>query len=467
MFHFDRVRRTVLLPLALTAATALTGCDVFDDDDDPVIIPPDPVIVVGEFKLQVLHASPDAPAVNVLVNGAETLANVDFKAGSGALTLDEGDYEIQVDGIVPGGTATVIGPVTLSFAADTLYTVVAVNDVANIEPLVLEQPDTAVPAGSARARVIHAAPAAPEVDVYVTAPGADLSAEMPLGTFSFRGDLGPAEVPAGDYQIRVTVAGDPTAVVFDSGTITLADGANLTLAAVANTGTGSAPISLALLDGAGAAEILDTATPADLRVVHASADAPAVDVVVNDDFMNPLVSNLAFTQSSDFASVPPDTYNVKVTAAGNMGAIVIDADVTLEASETYSVLAVGDLATIEPLILSEDPRPVATAAKVRIVHGSPSAGDVDIFVTAPGADITTGTPAFTGVAFKASTGFVELAAGDYDVTVVPTGTTTAAIGPATITIVDGGVYTAVARDAEGGGTPLGLILLDDFVSTAE
>jgi hypothetical protein len=27
---------------------------------------------------------------------------------------------------------------------------------------------------------------------------------------------------------------------------------------------------------------------------------------------------------------------------------------------------------------------------------------------------------------------------------------------------DGGVYTAAARDATGGGAPFGLILLDDF-----
>ena len=48
-------------------------------------------------------------------------------------------------------------------------------------------------------------------------------------------------------------------------------------------------------------------------------------------------------------------------------------------------------------------------------------------------------------------------------TVTPTGTTTAAIA-ATIDIANGGVYTAIARDAEGGGTPLGLILLDDFTA---
>ncbi|MEO1576065.1 MAG: DUF4397 domain-containing protein, partial [Pseudomonadota bacterium] len=378
MFHLDRVRRNALLPLALIATAGLTGCDVFDDDDDPVITP-QPVPVVGEFKLQVLHASPDAPAVNVLVNGAETLAGVDFKVGSGALTLDEGDYDIQVDGITPGGPVTVIGPATLSFTADTLYSVIAIGDVAGIAPLIIEQPDTAVPAGSARARVVHGAPDAPEVDVYVTAPGADLTMETPLGTFEFGGDLGPAEVPAGDYQIRVTAAGDASAVVYDSGTVALTDGANLTIVAVENTGTGTAPISLVLLDGTASAELLDAATPADLRVVHVSADAPDVDVVVNDDFANPLVPDLPFPESSGFVSVPPDTYNVKVTPFDNMGVIVIDADVTLEANTIYSVLAVGDLANIAPLILTEDPRPVATAAKVRIVHGSPTAGPVDIF----------------------------------------------------------------------------------------
>ncbi len=124
--------------------------------------------------------------------------------------------------------------------------------------------------------------------------------------------------------------------------------------------------------------------------------------------------------------------------------------------------AVDLLANIQPLVLVDDNRRIATEARVRIVHASPSAGNVDIYVTAPGDGIDAIDPAFADVPFLAETGYVSLAAGSYDVTVTPTGTKTAAIGPATIAVDAGGIYTAAARDEIGSGTPLGLILLDDF-----
>ena len=439
-----------LLPAALLLF--LAACN--DSNNNP---PP----ATPTSRVQVLHASPDAPAVNVSI-GSTTISNVDYKSGSAALVVNAGSAAVKVDGIVPGGTATVIGPVDVNFMEKTLYSILAIGDVATIHPLILEQPDTAVASGSVRLRVVHAAPMAPRVDVYLTAPGADLSGAAPVGTFSFGENLGPVEVPAGSYQIRVTAAGNATAVVFDSGTVDLASTRSLLIAAVQNTATGAAPISLVVQDVNGATQILDVATPAALRVVHASPDAPAVDVVVNDNFASPLVSDLSFPEFTPFVNVAPATYNVKVTDSATQTVVAIDASVSPKAGISYTVLAVGNLAAIEPLIVADDPRRVATQAKVRIIHASPAAQNVDIYVTAPGANIGNVAPTLANVPFKANTGFLALAAGSYDVTVTATGTKIAAIGPATIAVVAGGVYTAIARDAPGGGAPLGLILMDDF-----
>ena len=272
-----------------------------------------------------------------------------------------------------------------------------------------------------------------------------LSGAAPVGSFSFGENLRPVEVPAGSYQVRVTAAGNAAAVVFDSGTIDLASARSLLIAAVQNTTTGSAPISLVVQDVNGATQILDAGTPAALRVVHASPDAPAVDVVVNDNFASPLVSHLSFPQFTPFVNVAPATYNVKVTDSATQKLVPIDASVSPKAGISYSVLAVDKLAALEPLIVSDDPRRVATQAKVRIIHASPAAQNVDIYVTAPGANIGNVAPTLANVPFKANTGFLAPAAGSYDVTVTA-----------------GGVCTAIARDAPGGGAPLGLILMDDF-----
>ena len=447
--------------LALSALT-LAACDS-DNSTSPIVeVPATPTLSV-----QVLHASPDAPKVNVLVNGAAVLEGVDYREGSGRLELDEGTYSVAVEGILPGGNATVIGPVDLPLAGDSIYSIVAVGDVTTIEPVIVQQPRTPVSAGSARLTVLHATAAAPAVDVYVTAPGGSLSGIAPVGSFEFKGTIGPAEVAAGDYQIRVTPAGDASTIVFDSGTVSLTDGADLFLAAVPNT-VGAAtlarpasPISLAVLTGTGATGIFDVGTPSWVRVFHKSPDAPAVDVIVNDNADLPLVEDLAFTQFAGFVPVAADDYNVKVTAANNIGAVVIDANLSLAVGEAYDVLAVGPLAAIEPLVLNDDPRVVNTYAKVRIVHASPTAQDVDIYVTAPGTDIGTVEPARAVIPFKANTGYLELAPGSYDVTVTPTGSKTAAIGPATLSFEAGDVLTVVARDEAGGGTPLNVVITND------
>ncbi len=444
----------------LLSISLLSGCFLWDDDDDDMETP--------MATVQVIHASPDAPAVNVLAGGATLLEAFDYGDASGQVEVDAGTLNVDVQALLPdGSTPSVIGPVDLDLTENTDNLVIAINTVDMIEPFIISRDDVTVADNRTRVRIAHLAPQAPEVDIYVTAPGTDVSSTDPLATAAFKDETGEVEVDAGDYQIQITPAGDNT-VVFDSGTVALPGGADLAILALENTLTGSSPVQLLVAGEADSFFIRDAATPADLRVIHASPDAPNVDVVVNDGFAAPLVVDLPFADFAGYVEVAPDTYNVKVVPTGATTPVVINADLPLEAAENYSVYAVDVLANIEPLVLSRDNRRIGTEAKIDIVHASPAAGNVDIFVTAPGTDITTVSPAFTDIPFKASTDFVSLAAGDYDVTVTATGTTTAAIGPATISLAAGGIYTAVAIDqarteADPDGLPPGLLLLDDFL----
>jgi hypothetical protein len=412
--------------------------------------------------VRIVHASADAPNVDILIDEDAAFEDVAFLAATALTELDSGDYEIQIDARLPDDeVTTVIGPLTLTLEPDTQYNVLAIGDVDGIEALVLEQPANEIETGNARARVVHAAPGAPEVAVYLTAPGDLAPGEAPLGTFVFGEDLGPVEVAAGDYQIRVAVPGDEPLVFFDSGTIALADGDDLLIAAVTNTGPGDSPITLLVSDGIDAVNLLEAGTPATTRVVHASPDAGNVDVLVNDAVAVP---DLAFPDFTEYLTLAPGEYNVKVTPAGDPGTVAIEADLELERGFEYAVVAVGELgvATLDTLVLVDDNRRIATEAKVRIVHGSPNAGPVDIYLTGVGEAVDQAEPALMDFEFLAQTGYLSLPAGDYDVTVTAAGSTTPAIGPATIELVNGGVYTAIARDPLPGETDFGLILLDDF-----
>lgn len=436
-------------------------------------------VTVSASAVSVLHASPDAPDVNILVDGATAVTGLAFGQGTGQVNLATGAHTFAVKAQLPGGALATVIPATgtslsQTLAADTQYIIIAEDTVANIGAQVFTRPLAPVASGQARVQVFHAAPAAPAVDVYVTAPGAGVAAQSPLGSFAFKETLGPVSVPAGSYEIYVTLSGTKT-VVFDSGPVPLAAGADLLVAAEQNTGPGSAPIFLAVTDSSGSnSALLDASTPANVRVIHASPDAPAVSVYANSSFTSPLVPCLAFPGyvGAQAATCPASTpyvpvfpvaslASVQVTPYGNTGVIAIDAPLTLAAGKRYSVYAVGNLASIAPLVLVDDTRRLATAAKLRLVHASPTAGNVDIYLT-PTASIAGAAPALSNVPFKADSGFLQVAAGSWYVTITPAGSTMPAIGPLAVTLANAGIYTAVAVDHVGGGAPLGVITLDDF-----
>lgn len=172
-----------------------------------------------------------------------------------------------------------------------------------------------------------------------------------------------------------------------------------------------------------------------VRVVHASPDAPPVDVWVNGGLV---FEDIAFEEITDFAAVPGGTYNVQVVPSGETEPVVIEADLDLADGTDYTVIATDFLANITATIITADGgAPVAGNAWVRFFHGSPDAPAVDIA-------LPNGPVLIPSVAFQQSSAYLEVPAGEYDLEARVAGTTDVALALNGIVFDDGGVYTAYA-----------------------
>ena len=177
-----------------------------------------------------------------------------------------------------------------------------------------------------------------------------------------------------------------------------------------------------------------------VRAVHASPDAPAVDILVNDGVA---FSNAPFKGITDYAALDTGTYNIKVVPTGATDPVVIEADLPLEAKD-YTIVAVGLLENIEPLVLIDNnSAPAAGKAHVRFVHASPNAPAVDIAVKG-------GPVLFSNVAFKEIGDYLPVDAGTYDLEVRLAGTSTVALAVPDLALQGGTVYTVFAMGLAGG-----------------
>lgn len=211
-----------------------------------------------DARIRVIHASPDAPAVDVYANGNPVLEGVAFPAISDYLSVPAGDYQIEVfpAGADPDADAPVIDE-TLTLAAGTDYTVAAVGEVANISAAVFEDDNSATAPGKAHVKVIHASPDAPAVDIAVA------GGPVLFPNLGFPNAVGPAPVDARTYDLEVRAAGTDTVALPLSG-VTLEEGNVYTVVAVGllnGTPTLSAEVAVEEVGTTGAAAA--PAAPAD------------------------------------------------------------------------------------------------------------------------------------------------------------------------------------------------------------
>ena len=185
----------------------------------------------------------------------------------------------------------------------------------------------------AMVRVSHMSPDAPNVDVYVDG-GDPVLTDVPFGaTSDYLGLAG------GTYTVEITAAGDASTVAFE-GDVTVESGTSYTIAAVGELSSDDTEFRPLVLED-------DVSDPggdsARVRVVHASPDAPAVDVTVSSSG-DAIVDGAAFGETAT-VTVPANDYTLEIRGdtESNDGEVVADFDVSLDGGTVYTVFAAGYL----------------------------------------------------------------------------------------------------------------------------
>lgn len=303
----------------------------------------------------------------------------------------------------------------------------------------------------AAVRVIHTSYDAPAVDIAVDGQAA--IGNLPYGLASSYN-----EIPAGTRNIKVTPAGQNTPIVIEAN-LPIAENKSYSVFAVN---------SLSAIEAVVAEDARNAnSAKAKVRFLHASPDAPSVDIKLNDGNGPAVFGNAAFKDISDYVEVDAGTYTFAVTPAGSAVEVIVFDPITVANGVVYTVVAHGTLDNTDPypfavrVFVDNNPGNnfvdmSAAAASVMVVHGSPDAPGVDLLVD--GLVVNS-----SALEFPNNTGYLPVGAGDRNIKVNASGTDISVIN-ATLNLDANADYSVFAVDVLASISPL--VIADDLTNPA-
>lgn len=182
---------------------------------------------------------------------------------------------------------------------------------------------------SSLVRVFHAAPQAPNVDVYV-------NDQMVFSNLAFGDFTRYVYLDEGEYNVSVYLAGQKDRPVINQ----MVDVPSQQIFTIAATGN---------LDNLGLLVIPDKVSKSpsqnysSVRVIHLSPNAPGVDILVDGDT---LFEDISFGEGTDYVDLNPGTYNVNVVLNTDKS-VVLPLKVTLNPDKIYTIYIIDNPPTLQ------------------------------------------------------------------------------------------------------------------------
>jgi hypothetical protein len=318
---------------------------LLEDDDTP----PD----TGNVRVRVVHGSPSQPALDVYITEPDvplqyatpTLQDVEFKGFSPFVEMSEGEYRIRIT--LSGETEPIYDSGMVTLDEDSISTAVVVDAVSGVSPVSLvvltddeQEPVIEVADTRCMLRLIHASPDASSVDVL-------LDDSEVISSVQFKRPSDYKEVISGYRHLQVKEALGQNPLTLIDQIVSLESGKDYTLVL----GGFEASIDFLLLEDDNTDAPLHKAK---VRFIHASPDAPALDLLVDNKVK---LSYVPFRGVSNYIEYWVGDYDFQVNEAGT-GNVLIGGPflppISLEDGKVYTYMVVDELQDIDDLFVTDN-----------------------------------------------------------------------------------------------------------------
>ncbi len=295
---------------------------------------------------------------------ADSLQQASVAYGDTALYVEVDPSEADTD-VSASGSSTALQSLLPTLVEDNDYTLLASGPVGALRLRLLDDNLVEAPEGRSRLRVVHGAPDAGALDVYLTAPDDTLASAVPLvAGLTPDGEPVLAEAATATWRLRVTAAGSKTDVRLDLPSVTLVEEGNATL--VLASARGGALVNALLLAQQGAITRGDAAQ-ARVRVVAGVAQGGVVDAQVGSVL---LMAGVGSPAVGLYTLVPSAGEALPLQLAVDGQPLLVPA-VALQPGADYTLMLSGLPDGPRADWIADDNRlPVDTGrTKLRLVHG--------------------------------------------------------------------------------------------------
>lgn len=320
-------------------------------------------------NIRVLNLISGANGVNVAVGGVSVLSNGSFESLSGFTSVGSGNQEFKVT--IAGSAGNLVDTIYSIGGADYSYITNGTPGAATA--VLIGDSYTSPGGGNVAVRALNFSLVAPFIDLYVTQPGADISAVTPtLSGASYGVVTVFVNTTAGDLELRITSAGSKD-VIYDA-PVTLVPGSGQTFVAY---GRGSSKlVNMALLTSNGSGAIVNNQL-AQFKVANGTGAPAPLNVLVDGA---PAVSNLAFASVAPYQTLSSGVRQITVESSATPGATLLSIAPNFVPATDTSIALSGAAGSLAALVLADSNPVVAPGrAQLRIVNVSPDFAAVDVY----------------------------------------------------------------------------------------